>query len=108
MAWKLPRLRMAQPRLRIADIGCIKTPVRMNDSFYRSREWRALTQDILAERGRRCERPGCGRTDGRMVCDHIVELSQGGARLDRSNIRILCHGCHQARGAASREGTDWS
>jgi 5-methylcytosine-specific restriction enzyme A len=107
MTRKAPRLRMARPLVRTVDIGCIKTPARMNDEFYRSPEWRALVWEILAERGRRCERAGCGRTDGRMVVDHIEPLSQGGAALDRSNLQVLCHPCHQGKGAASRQGSDW-
>jgi 5-methylcytosine-specific restriction endonuclease McrA len=91
---------MARPRLRVADIGCVPTQVRPNHSFYQGPEWRALTRRILAERGRRCER--CGTTEGRITCDHIQELADGGAPLDPANVEIMCNSCHGFKTAAAR------
>lgn len=79
---------------RIAD-----SPKR-TDTFYRSKDWRALIGSIIAERGRRCE--ACARTGCRIFGDHIVELGDGGASLDRRNIRLLCGSCHTAKTAAAR------
>ena len=69
-------------------------------SVYKSTEWRDLLAAIIAERGRRCE--DCGRTGCRIFGDHVVELSDGGAALDRRNIRLLCGSCHTTKTAAAR------
>jgi 5-methylcytosine-specific restriction enzyme A len=95
-----PRLKALPSRLRMLDTSIAKEPSRLFDEFYRSPEWRAFSRQIMKERGRRCEKPGCGRTDGRMVCDHVTPLSLGGARFDRGNIQVLCHPHHQTKTAA--------
>ncbi len=28
------------------------------------------------------------------VCDHIIPIKRGGAKLDKSNLQWLCHDCH--------------
>lgn len=64
------------------------------DPFYLSPEWRELRDTLIAERGRRCE--ACGKThedDGspvRLVADHSHERRDGGANLDKRNIKLLC------------------
>jgi len=64
------------------------------DPFYLSPEWRKLRDTLIAERGRRCE--ACGKThedDGspvRLVADHSHERRDGGANLDKRNIKLLC------------------
>lgn len=69
-------------------------PLKIFDTFYKSPDWRKFIAQVIHERGRRCE--SCGRTyddDGqevRLIGDHIKERSDGGADLDRSNIRLLC------------------
>lgn len=66
--------------------------------FYSSPAWRKLMAEIIQERGRRCE--DCGRDhneDGspfRIFGDHIEELRDGGAPLDRRNIKLRCGACH--------------
>lgn len=55
---------------------------------------------IIAERGRRCE--ACGRSGTRIFGDHIIELRDGGAPLDPSNIRCLCGSCHTRKTVAAR------
>lgn len=47
-----------------------------------------------------CEIPGCDRpsTDA----DHIVRISDGGARLGWENLQALCHECHARK--TQREG----
>jgi len=42
------------------------------------------------------------RPERRMFVDHIVELKDGGAALDRSNLWLLCGGCHSLKTAAER------
>jgi 5-methylcytosine-specific restriction protein A len=61
-------------------------------------EWEKLRRQVLAERPV-CEAPGCGSTD-RLNVDHIQSLREAPhRRLDRSNLRVLCHPCHSARTA---------
>jgi 5-methylcytosine-specific restriction endonuclease McrA len=37
-----------------------------------------------------------------MFVDHIVELKDGGAPLERSNLWLLCGACHSLKTAAER------
>lgn len=74
-------------------------PPKVADSFYLSPEWRALVVEIKRERGAYCER--CGSSRG-LIADHIVEIRDGGAKLDRTNIELLCGRHHAAKTAAKR------
>jgi 5-methylcytosine-specific restriction endonuclease McrA len=65
------------------------------EPFYRSSEWRQLRAAVVAERGHRCE--DCGRADGRLYADHVVELQDGGAALDVANLRVRCASCHTSK-----------
>lgn len=64
--------------------------------FYRSREWRELVGRIKRERGARCQR--CGSTH-RVIGDHVIEIRDGGAPLDPSNIELLCQAHHNGKTA---------
>ncbi|HVJ44636.1 MAG TPA: HNH endonuclease [Dongiaceae bacterium] len=81
---------------------------KQRDPFYGSSEWKKLIAEIVQERGRRCQASGCGRThdaDGRPIRvfgDHDIELKDGGAPLDRSNIKLLCGSCHTLKTNAAR------
>jgi len=73
--------------------------------FYLSPEWRALVAEIIRERGARCEDPACrfpGRTGIRLFGDHIVELADGGAPLDKANVMLRCGSCHTRKTNAER------
>lgn len=67
--------------------------------FYHSPEWRALVREVKAERGNWCEQ--CGGTQ-RIIGDHIEEIKDGGAQLDKGNVRLLCTPCHQRKTARER------
>lgn len=69
------------------------------DRFYSSPEWRALLAEIKLERGRYCER--CG-SKHRVIGDHRVELKDGGAPLDPSNVELMCQACHNRKTAEAR------
>lgn len=86
-----PRLRALPPR--------IKAMPKQAESFYTSPEWRGLMRSIKAKRGNWCQVCGSG---GRIYGDHIIELKDGGAKLDENNVRLLCHGCHQRKTAEAR------
>lgn len=74
-------------------------------------DWQALRDEIVVERGCICEAPGCGRlvslrkrdASAAVPCahvDHIVSVRERpDLRLDRSNLRLLCEPCHNARTA---------
>lgn len=50
---------------------------------------------------RRCNSTG-GPGPGGLVVDHIVPLSEGGARLDDDNLQTLCARCHAAKHAEAQ------
>ncbi|KQT59978.1 hypothetical protein ASG52_19830 [Methylobacterium sp. Leaf456] len=97
------------PRLRAADLRTAKPPAytwatrkatEANQEFYQTPEWKALRTRLTRERGKRCE--DCGRTGTRIYCDHVVELRDGGAGLDPSNIHLRCGSCHVKKTADAR------
>lgn len=69
------------------------------DALYTSPEWRALVRDIKRMRGNFCQRCGKG---GRIIGDHIVEVKDGGAQIDPSNVELLCIGCHNGKTAKAK------
>jgi 5-methylcytosine-specific restriction protein A len=103
---KTPRLSMLRPRVstlanRLAPRPKVAAPA------YQSREWKALIAATIRERGRCCEDPRCttpNRAAGQRVYgDHVIELQDGGALLDPSNIQLLCAPCHGRKTAAERD-----
>ena len=95
----LPTLR---PRIGLADVRTAALPPKVADRFYSSVEWIALRDRVRREAAGRCQAEGCGRAERRMFVDHIVELKDGGAPLDRSNVWLLCASHHAAKTAAER------
>ena len=92
------RLTNLQPRLGAASAR-VSSPPKTADSFYLSPEWRTLIADIKHARGAWCQDCGAG---GRMFGDHIVEIKDGGAKLDVANVRLLCGRCHSKKTAKAR------
>lgn len=70
----------------------IKPKPKVADRFYSSPEWIALRDRVRREAGGRCQVPGCTNRGG--IVDHIAEIRDGGARLDRSNLMLVCHEHH--------------
>ncbi|GBR07447.1 HNH endonuclease signature motif containing protein [Gluconobacter frateurii] len=93
-------LRCINNGLTVLDTSIARVPPKTTDAFYVSKEWRGLMATILKQRGRVCER--CGRTGCRIFGDHIVELKDGGAKLDLKNVQLLCGSCHTAKTAQAR------
>jgi hypothetical protein len=62
--------------------------------------------EIIAERGRRCEDtdhdPSRPRIGVRLFGDHIRELQDGGAALDKRNVLLRCGACHTRKTARAR------
>ena len=94
---KTPRLRTLPSRLRPLNMSIAQPMPKQVDPFYVSPEWRALMAEIIAERGRRCEDPDCTTPHGaamKIHGDHEIERADGGAPLDKANIKLRCQGCH--------------
>lgn len=82
------------------DGRIIKEAPKLTEPFYSSAPWRSLMADILSERGRRCEDPDCPTPKGpwkRIYGDHIAEIKDGGALLDKKNIMLRCPHCHTVK-----------
>jgi uncharacterized protein (DUF983 family) len=73
--------------------------------FYNSPEWRLLREQVLSERGRRCEK--CRRAiryDFDLTVDHIKPRSKfPEVALDKSNLQVLCRRCNSVKGARYNE-----
>ncbi|CAA2142761.1 hypothetical protein HYPP_03782 [Hyphomicrobium sp. ghe19] len=99
-------LRTLMPRIRTMDTRTVRPPPKVAEDFYSSSEWRAFVADLIRERGRVCEDPQCdGRThrpDMRVYADHIVEMRDGGAPLDRRNMMLRCAASHSRKTARER------
>lgn len=97
------RLKSVAPML--GAVGArVAPPVKLVDPFYESREWRALAGAVKRQRRYVCE--ACG-FDGRaqpwrIHADHVVEIRDGGARLDPLNVQLLCHACHNGKTAKAK------
>lgn len=100
MSRKQALLTCLKPLVGVLDTSIAKEPPKRADGFYTSLEWRALMKEIKAERPNCCER--CGRTGTRLFGDHVVELKDGGAPLDKRNVQLLCGSCHTAKTAQER------
>lgn len=95
-------LREIVSKLPLAHIGWAKPETKLVDPFYNSPEYRAWAAEVKHRAGWRCEAQGCGRTGVRLFADHIVEIQDGGARLDPANGQCLCGTHHTAKTAAQR------
>jgi 5-methylcytosine-specific restriction protein A len=105
MANPLPRLRTLRPSLSVLDVRTALPPPKVVDPFYLSPAWRSLIAEIISERGPLCEDPMCKRPSrfaSRVYGDHIHELQDGGAPLDKSNILLRCGSCHTRKTLAVR------
>lgn len=96
---------MLVPRIATLDTSIAAPPAKVADPFYSSPEWRALLDAIIKLRGRICQDPRCRRPMGpwrRIYGDHIIELRDGGARLDPDNVLLRCASCHTRKTAEER------
>ena len=93
---QLPRV---PARLGSAVPSRLPVPPKLALPFYQSPEWRALRDRVISARGKQCEQ--CGAR-GFVIADHKVEIRDGGARLDPSNIKLLCAKCHGRKTALAK------
>lgn len=69
----------------------------MPNPIYAGPEWKALRLQILQRDGHRCQIKG-PKCKGRAThVDHIVDVLDGGARLDPRNLRAACGSCNIAK-----------
>ena len=92
------RLKRSAPRLK-ASPPRLKPMAKVADPFYLSPEWRAMMREIKVERGAFCVTCGSGK---RIIGDHVREIKDGGDKLDKRNVQLLCHACHQRKTARER------
>src|SRR4051812_6468243 len=69
----------------------------MTNPNYADAAWRAIRLMVLARDGHRCQIRGA-KCKGRAThVDHIINVDDGGARLDPSNLRAACASCNIAK-----------
>ncbi|MDZ4738361.1 MAG: HNH endonuclease [Alphaproteobacteria bacterium] len=105
----MPKLKTMASRVNKLDTRTAPLPAKTCDPFYLSREWRVLVAKIRRERGDACEDANCKGPHypgQRIYADHIVEISDGGAKLDPRNVLLRCsrsHGLKTARERVKRQ-----
>ena len=60
-------------------------------------DWRAVRASVLARDRLECQLHLVGCTGRAEHVDHIIPLSEGGARLDPTNLRASCRHCNLSR-----------
>lgn len=74
------------------------------DPFYGSQRWQKV-RNRYAKKNPLCEE--CeknGRLVSMKVVDHIVDIKDGGAKLDPDNLQSLCSECHNRKIGKRRKG----
>ncbi len=93
--------RLSVPRSRLGGVPPrLTAPPKAVDPFYRSPEWIGLVAEVKRERGAKCE--DCPATGVVLIGDHVRELKDGGAPLDKNNVRLRCVPCHNRKTAQTR------
>lgn len=103
MRSRKPRLATARPLLATADGRTVRPLPKTGDPELSTPEHRAWALAVKRRAGWKCE--DCGTPHGpecRLIADHVVERSDGGAPLDLNNGRALCPSCHGRKTAAAR------
>lgn len=91
----MAKLMMLMPGIKAADLRSVKPPTKVAAPFYSSAEWIELRNRVRREARGKCQRQGCGERG--IYVDHIVEIADGGAPLDRANCELLCASHHQVK-----------
>ena len=69
-------------------------------ALHGGRQWRTLRLAILQRDGYQCQIQANGCTQLADQVDHIVELVNGGAKYDPTNLRAACTHCNASLGAS--------
>jgi 5-methylcytosine-specific restriction protein A len=90
------RLKTLQPRVKPLQTRQLGT-VAVSERRERGRPWRRAREQALQRDCGLCVRcQSLGLVTLASEVDHIVPVQFGGAELELSNLRSLCHDCHQA------------
>ena len=95
-------MKTLKPMLPLLDTSIAKPAAKGTDPHYGSAQHKQWREAIVARAGGRCEWPGCGRAELRMFADHIVEIADGGSRLDLANGQCLCGRHHTIKTIEAR------
>ena len=93
-------MKTADRRMKPADRRTVQPREKVADATYQNLEHRQWASDIKDLAGWKCQH--CGMKTKRLIADHIVEIEDGGAPLDRKNGQALCFSCHGIKTAKSR------
>lgn len=91
--------------MRKARTQALVPPLKTVDPIYRTPEYAAWRQAVIARAGGRCQDPECRaphRRGQRLYADHVVELKDGGAPFDVSNGMARCGASHTRKTARAR------
>lgn len=94
------RLQVLRPRVATLSLQAAALPPKVADPFYSSAAWIALRDRVRCEARGRCQVQGCTRRGA--IVDHIVELKDGGAPLERTNVWLLCASHHSLKTVSER------
>ncbi len=64
--------------------------------------WDSARSYVMLRDRYTCRLCGSRRRARELDVDHIVEIADGGAALEYSNLQTVCRGCHRAKTAAAR------
>jgi 5-methylcytosine-specific restriction enzyme A len=96
----MAKLTMLKPRVATLDTRTVRPMPKVADRFYSSPEWIALRDRVRREANGLCQVLGCDRRG--YIVDHIVEIRDGGAKLDRRNVMLTCQSHHVEKTARER------
>lgn len=107
---KQRRVATLRPRLAIVELRTAPPPPKQADSHYLDPAHRAWANDVCERDRWRCQwieadDQQCQASRDRgdvMVADHIIEIKDGGARLDRRNGQCLCTRHNTIKGLQAR------
>ncbi|MBU6289955.1 MAG: HNH endonuclease [Chloroflexi bacterium] len=68
-----------------------------NKDLYSSSQWRRTRLVILERDHYQCQIKGSRCTHTATEVDHIIPITQGGSKLDPTNLRAACHNCNNGR-----------
>lgn len=83
-------MKAIRPRLTTRTIDAIKPRPKVADPHYQTADHKAWRRAVIARAGQRCQWEGCMVVGGLLYADHVVEIRDGGAKLDLSNGQCLC------------------
>ena len=103
-------LRSLPSLLRHADTRTTRLPSKLPDAIYRTPEFQAWREVVVARAGHRCEAVDaygyrCMRAapQYRMYADHVIELRDNGEPFDLNNGQCLCRSHHEIKTIAARD-----